>query len=94
MTAPTQKRVRKPSPRPRLQQEAEERRAQMARLAKASIERQRLVEQRRSERVAKLIADEQAERAKRIKAGKLVAPTLDEYRELKTRPFTSLGDRS
>jgi hypothetical protein len=50
------------------------------------------VDQRRSEEAAQAIATCRAERAKRIAAGKPVAPTIDEYRERKRVAYTAMGD--
>lgn len=83
---------RNPPSRSGNQAESDQRRAQAERLAQARAERQRLVDQRRSEDAAALVALARAERAKRIAAGKPVAPTIDEWREGRRTMFTTMGD--
>jgi hypothetical protein len=73
---------------------AKERSEFAQRLGRARIARQRVVDQRRSEEAAQAIATCRAERAKRIAAGKPVAPTIDEWREGRRAPFTVMGDLS
>jgi hypothetical protein len=91
MTASTGKRNRRPS-RTSAQVEGDERRAQAERLAQARARRERLIEQQRSNESAELVLLARKERAKRIAAGKLVAPTIDEYREGRGAKYTSIGD--
>jgi len=78
--------------RPRANAEGEERRQHMQRLAQSRAERQRLLDARRSEEAAALVALARAERAKRIAAGKVVAPSYEEWKEGCARTFTAMGD--
>lgn len=63
-----------------LQKTNNAKREYLQRLATARAHRERMVERLRPEHAAKLVALARSEREKRIAAGKIVAPTLDEYR--------------
>jgi len=62
------------------------------RLGRARAERQRAVDQRRTEEAAAAVALCRAERAKRIAEGKPVAPTIEEWRERRRVAYTAMGD--
>jgi hypothetical protein len=71
---------------------AKQRSEYAARLARARAERQRLAEYRQSDAAAQLVALARLERAKRIAAGKQVAPTIAEWRERIAVTHPALGD--
>jgi hypothetical protein len=71
-----------------------EKAAAMKRLAEDRQARERRLERDRDDEAAPLVLLARAERAKRIAAGKFVAPTIDEYRERKYAAFPTMGDRA
>lgn len=91
MTRTTGRKNRKPA-MDVAQQSKNAKRDFLERLTRARAERERLAERQRSEESAAAVELYRAERARAIKKGVPVAPTIDEYRDRVAIKATAIGD--